>query len=139
MSRPTPPSGRTLRQAGRFTVVGVLATAVNIAVALLVHRAWELSPLWSNFAGFLAAVALSYGGNWFWTFDAGSRHRFAVPRFAAVALLGFAINQAIVFCICTLAGLALWVAMVPVAIVVPAVSFWLNKTRVFLASPQAAA
>lgn len=126
----------TLRQAGRFTLVGLVATAVHIAAALAMHGSFGVSPLWSNFAGFLSAVAVSYLGNWYWTFDHTSRHGFAVPRFIAVALAGFAINHALVFFIADVADRPLWQAMIPVALIVPALSFWLNKTRVFKATSK---
>lgn len=125
------PVRRTLVQASRFAVVGLLATGVHIATAMLVHTLFAVSPLWSNVCGFLAAFSLSYIGHWRWTFEAEGNHAFAVPRFVMVALAGFAINHAIVFGITVVAALPLWMAMVPVAIVVPALSFWLNKTRVF--------
>ncbi|MFO1123112.1 MAG: GtrA family protein [Hyphomicrobiales bacterium] len=129
---------QTLHQAGRFIVVGLAATAVHIMTALAVNAIVGLSPLWSNVAGFLGAVSVSYLGNWYWTFDAESRHGFALPRFLGVALLGFAVNHAMVFAICDVAGRPLWQAMIPVAVVVPALSFWLNKTRVFLAGRRLA-
>jgi len=42
------------------------------------------------------------------------------------------LNQAIVYGVVVTLGQPLWLAMVPVAVVVPAFGFWLSKTKVFI-------
>jgi len=124
---------RLVQQGGRFTVVGLLATGTHVTAALAAHNLLGTSPLWSNFIGFLVAVCVSYFGNWSWTFDRISRHGLAAPRFLAVAVGGFAINHAIVYVMSNRLGLPFVWAMAAVLFVVPAISFWLNRTRVFVA------
>ncbi len=121
-----------LRQAAKFAAVGGGATGVHVLTALTLNSLLQFAPLRANFAAFLAASLVSYIGNWFWTFDGTSRHVFSLPRFAALSLSCFAVNQAIVYAIVAQLGLPLWIAMVPVVIVVPAFGFWLSKTQVFL-------
>lgn len=116
----------------RFGFVGVFVTLLHVAVALSVHGVFAVPPLRANVVAFLAASATSYMLNWFWTFDAESAHGVALPRFLTVSFGGFAVNQAIVYAVVALAGKPLWVAMIPVVIVIPIVSFCLNKLWVFL-------
>jgi putative flippase GtrA len=120
-----------LRQAVKFAAVGGGATLVHVLAALALNSLAHVAPLHANFLAFLVASCVSYLGNWFWTFDAASHHAFSLPRFAALSLSCFALNQAIVYGIVERLGQPLWLAMVPVVAVVPAFGFWLSKTQVF--------
>jgi putative flippase GtrA len=121
-------------QAMKFGVVGGGATFVHVLAALTYNGLAGVTPLWANFFAFLTAAIVSYAGNWFWTFNGVSRHFHAFPRFALLALTCFALNQLIVFGVVQLLGQPLWLAMVPVVIIIPVLGFWLNKTQVFLPS-----
>jgi len=120
-----------IRQAAKFATVGGGATLVHVAVALLAHGLVGLSPLSANFAAFLFASAFSYLLNWAWTFDAAGRHALTLPRFAGLSLACFAANQAIVFLVVELLGWPLWLAMIPVVLVIPPLGFWLSRCWVF--------
>lgn len=120
-----------LRQAAKFATVGGGATAVHLVTALALNSLVQVAPLRANFMAFLVASFVSYIGNWYWTFDGNSPHVFSVPRFAALSLVCFGVNQAIVFGVVELLHQPLWIAMVPVVIVIPAFGFWLSKTKVF--------
>jgi len=124
-------TGSTLRQVMKFVTVGCGATAVHVLTALTLHSLFQVAPLRANFAAFLTAVCVSYMGNWYWTFDGTSRHAFSAPRFVVVSLSCFAVNQAIVYGVVELLHQPFWLAMVPVVIIIPALGFWLNKTKVF--------
>jgi putative flippase GtrA len=132
------PKAFPLVQVLRFGFVGGFVTLLHVAVALSLNGFAGLSPLWANFAAFLVACGVSYVLNWFWTFDAVSRHGAALPKFLTISVSGFLLNQAIVFAIVTLGGKPLWVAMIPVTIVIPVFSFVMSKTWVFLADRQPA-
>lgn len=120
------------RQAVKFAAIGGGATFVHVLAALALNSLVHVAPLRANFLAFLVASCVSYLGNWFWTFDAASHHAFSLPRFAALSLSCFALNQAIVYGVVERLGQPLWLAMVPVVAVVPAFGFWLSKTQVFL-------
>ncbi len=124
------------RQAAKFAAVGGGATLVHVLAALAFNSLAHVAPLRANFLAFLVASSVSYLGNWFWTFDGSSRHAFSLPRFAGLSLSCFALNQAIVFAVVERLGQPLWLAMVPVAAVVPAFGFWLSRTQVFLPRPS---
>jgi len=121
-----------LRQVAKFATVGGGATGVHVLTALALNSLLQVAPLRANFVAFLVASLVSYMGNWFWTFDGTSHHAFSLPRFAALSLSCFAVNQAIVYGVVELLHQPLWLAMVPVVVVVPAFGFWLSKTQVFL-------
>ena len=123
---------QVLRQMPKFFAVGGGATAVHVAAALSFNGLAGIAPLWANVMAFFVASAVSYFGNWFWTFDAASRHGLAAPRFLALSLSCFAVNQAIVYAVVEWLGRPLWLAMIPVVIVVPAFGFWLSRSWVFL-------
>jgi putative flippase GtrA len=125
-----------LRQAAKFAVVGGGTTFVHVLAAMAFNSLAHVAPLRANFFAFLAASCVSYLGNWFWTFDASSRHAFSLPRFAALSLSCFALNQAIVYGVVERLGQPLWLAMVPVVAIIPAFGFWLSKTQVFLPKPS---
>lgn len=120
-------------QAARFLVVGGLATAVHIVTALGLHHFARMAPHPSNLVAFLVACCVSYFGNWLWTFGSVSDHGYALPRFLIVAISGFCVNQLVVFLIVDILHHPFWIAIIPAVAVVPAVTFWLNRTRVFLA------
>ncbi len=124
-----------LQQAAKFATVGGGATLVHVLAALTLNSLAHVAPLRANFLAFLVASCVSYMGNWFWTFDGSSRHVFSLPRFAALSLSCFALNQAIVYCIVERLAQPFWLAMVPVVAIVPAFGFWLSKTQVFLPRP----
>lgn len=121
-----------LRQLAKFAAVGGGATVVHVTSALVFHSYVGIAPLTANFYAFLVASAVSYWGNWLWTFDKASHHHFSAPRFAAVSLTCFSVNQLIVYGVVNLLRQPLWVAMFPVVIFIPLLGFWLSKTRVFL-------
>lgn len=123
---------QVLRQLPKFFAVGGGATAVHVAAALSFNGLAGIPPLWANVMAYFVASAVSYLGNWFWTFDAASRHGPAVPRFLALSLSCFAVNQAIVYAVVEWLGRPLWLAMIPVVIAVPAFGFWLSRSWVFL-------
>jgi putative flippase GtrA len=125
-----------MRQAAKFAAVGGGTTLVHVLAALSFNSLAHVAPLRANFFAFLAASCVSYLGNWFWTFDASSRHAFSLPRFAALSLSCFVLNQAIVYGVVERLGQPLWIAMVPVIAVVPAFGFWLSKTQVFPPKPS---
>jgi putative flippase GtrA len=118
-------------QAARFAVVGGIATVSHFAVAVVLVEGPGLAPVLANFIAFCAAVLVSYLGNHSWTFGATGEHLFHLPRFAAIAVTGLALNQAIVYTMVEGAGADYRLALVVVVLVVPALSFTLNRGWAF--------
>jgi putative flippase GtrA len=120
-----------LHQLGKFASVGVVATVLHVMTALGLNHFANVAPLRANVAAFVVATIWSYLGNWIWTFESKARFQQSAPRFLAMSLGCFGINQAIVYGVTVMAQLPFWVAMIPVVAVVPVFSFWMSRTRIF--------
>ena len=117
-------------QVVRFFCVGAGATIVHVIAALTYH-AFGLTPLWANFFAFLTAFIPSYIGNYAWTFDRVADVRSSLRRFLAISLSCFAVNQAIVYSVTEVGHLPLWVALIPVVLVIPLAGYFLSKLWAF--------
>lgn len=82
------------RQLYWFGLTGSAAAATHWLVVVALVEAAALSPLHANVAGFGLAFLVSYGGHRRLAFRAAAvPHRRALPRFLAVALAGWVLNQ----------------------------------------------
>lgn len=79
----------------RFALVGGAATLVHLLVGVtLIHAGW--APVLANAAAFSIAFTVSFAGHFGYTFvGANASLRAALTRFIALALAGFAANEAI--------------------------------------------
>ena len=123
-----------LREINLFALVGVAATACQVAVSLAAQRWLALGAIVASLVGYAAAVGVSYLGNSLFTFRRPALHGPQFARFATISLTGLAINLATVW-VCTHAlGWPLWLAMIPVVLVVPATTFVMSKFWAFRTS-----
>lgn len=117
---------RETAAAGKFAIVGVLATVTHAGVAAGLLQAGVLGAFPANICGFLVAFGVSFGGHYLWSFSHLRQQGKALKsmtRFLVIALAGFALNSFV---------LALWLELtswpdlfgllVSIAIV-PALSF----------------
>jgi putative flippase GtrA len=119
------------RQGGVFAMVGAAATAVHVGTALTAKQFGGLSPLEANLAGYCAAVGVSYLGNAWLTFRRPTRNLAQFGRFLAVSLAALALNQALVYLLVERAGWPFWLALGPVVVMVPVLSFILSRLWAF--------
>ncbi len=84
---------QSLRKLLVYGIVGLGASLVHILVAWIVTSLVPISIFLANLIGFLVAFLWSYFGHYFLTFQSAQPHRAAFTRFAAVALLGFGVNN----------------------------------------------
>lgn len=94
------------REAGllaRFGGAGVLTTALGLAVIMALDVGLGLDRRLANAAGYLAGAGLSLMLQKRFVFRQPAHAPGATPRFVAVMVLAFALNQAVL----TLAGMAL--------------------------------
>ncbi|WP_428648881.1 GtrA family protein [Roseibium sp.] len=93
--------------AGKFAVVGVIATLTHAAVASSLLASGALPPLAANLGGYLVAFWVSFGGHYFWSFahlrQKGTAFR-SIIRFLIISVSGFLLNSAI---------LSLWLKLTP--------------------------
>lgn len=119
-------------QALRFISVGGGATIVHVVAALFLNGVLAIAPLWANCFAFVLAWSVSYWGNWRWTFAAASAHRSAMPRFLALSVCLFGINQAIVYVGTVVLGWPFWASMVLVLLIIPPLGFLAGRLWAFL-------
>jgi putative flippase GtrA len=84
-----------MRQIAIFIAVGCAAALTHLGIVAAVVELLGIYPLAANVIGFGVAFLVSFGGHARWTFPiAPERFAAARSRFLAVALTGFALNQA---------------------------------------------
>ena len=120
-----------VREINWFAVVGVAATALNYGAAMGAQQLLRLGPLSAGMAGYAAAVGVSYFGNSLLTFRRPAIHGPQFARFAAISLVGLAINLGLVFFGSHVMGWPLWQALIPVVLIVPAATFVMSKFWAF--------
>ncbi|MGF6754752.1 GtrA family protein [Paraburkholderia sp. GAS42] len=86
------PDGRTLRRFVVYAGVGAIGTAAQYAVLITLVTAGLANPVTGSMTGAGVGAVVNYWLNRRVTFRHGSSHLKAVPRFAAIALLGVAVN-----------------------------------------------
>ena len=107
----------------RFGVVGFIATVVHVAAGLGLHHGAGASPLWANGIAFSIAVVVNFLGQSRLTFPEAIAGGGTFVRFVLAALMGFALNQAIVWAVTGPLGEPYWLALALVLAIVPALSF----------------
>lgn len=115
----------------RFAVSGGLATATHILVFVTVVEWLSVRPVVASGIAFVAALFVSYGMNYHWTFSVSGPHRVMLPRFALVAVLGLLLNLGITYAVVDMAGYWYGYALLLVVLLVPAMTFVLSKLWVF--------
>ena len=122
----------SIKQAFRFIVVGLAATAVHYATAVAFASAEILNPRMANVAGFLCAFSVSFMGQWRWTFrDSGSRLGRALPAYFLVALSSFLLNVTLFELLLRLTMLPYYVSLALVLGAVTVITFLASRLWAF--------
>lgn len=120
----------TARTGFWFGVVGVAAALTHAAVFGLLKSA--LWPELANAAGFAVAFFVSFFGHRFLSFqDAGTGLWQSLRRFAATALLGFAVNEAVFVLLLRGFGWPSWPALIAALLVAAGQTFVLSRFWAF--------
>jgi putative flippase GtrA len=77
---------------GRFGGVGVLAAIAHYGVLVVLVEMGGFGATPAALAGYVAGGIVSYGLNYRWTFRSERAHAVAVPRFVAIAAIGFVLT-----------------------------------------------
>jgi putative flippase GtrA len=116
-------AGRECWIAARFGLVGMTATTLHVAVVWVLIVQAGLSALLANLVAFSCAFAVSFAGNYLWTFDTpGSPHR-ALVRFLLIAASAFAVNNGLLVLLLSREWLSEPTAAIAAAAAVPLISF----------------
>lgn len=110
-----------------FGVIGVLATVTHVAVFSVLVELGLATPVAASIPAFLAALVISYFANHHWTFDMRGAHIKHMPRFTLVSVLGLGLNTLITYVVVDVWGGWYGFALAAVILVVPAVTFLLNR------------
>lgn len=104
---------------------------------MLAIEAFAIRPMLANLLAFAIALAVSFLGHFYWTFRpegpvaARRASGAALARFLVVAMIGLALNSAVIYVIVDLQGWPYQVALALMVSVVPAVVFGLSKLWAF--------
>lgn len=116
-----------------FLTVGGSAAAVHFGVVLLLVSQYQAPALAANVAGFLIAFCVSFLGHHRLTFAGGAASaRQSLPRFAAVALLGFVSNE-LLYALLLALGVDYRLALLAVLVAVAAMTWLLSRHWAFAA------
>lgn len=115
----------------RYAGAGALGTVAHYATLMLSVEMLGLRPSLGAGLGATVGALINYLLNYHFIFTATRAHRETVPRFAAVAALGVAINAGIVRVCSEQLGLHYLLAQVLATLVVLSVGYVLNKTWTF--------
>ncbi|MEJ6002370.1 GtrA family protein [Paucibacter soli] len=114
-----------------FGAVGASAAAVHFAVVVLAVKLLALAPLLANVLGFMLAFCVSFVGHHRLSFAAQQASgRQALPRFALVALLGFASNE-LMYAVLLGLGVEYRLALFLVLLAVAAMTWLLSRHWAF--------
>ena len=120
-----------MRHVVRFGISGLVATATHVLVFAGLVELMTVPAVLASVMAFGTALLVSYGLNYHWTFEALGAHRVMLPRFAAVATAGLAVNVLITYLVVNVGGYWYGHAVALVVISVPLMSFLLSKYWVF--------
>ena len=115
----------------RFGITGVLATIAHALVLAGLVELLTVPAVLASVPAFGAALLLSYGLNYHWTFQALGEHRMIFPRFTLVAVSGLVLNVVITFLIVNVGGFWYGYALLAVIFSVPLLTYLLNHYWVF--------
>jgi len=114
-----------------FGAVGASAAAVHFGVVVLAVKLLDLAPLLANVLGFMLAFCVSFVGHHRLSFAAQQASgRQALPRFALVALLGFASNE-LMYAVLLGLGVEYRLALFLVLLAVAAMTWLLSRHWAF--------
>src|SRR6202163_3324230 len=80
------------RQFFYFAGIGVIGTLVQYVVLIGLAQITDISPVWTSAAGFVLGTYVSYILNYRYTFRSTKKHREAMTKFMAAALVGLILN-----------------------------------------------
>jgi putative flippase GtrA len=119
-------------QGSRFIVVGVAATLTHVLVAIGLMDGLGLGMASiANAVAVLAGSAVSYLGNYFWTFRRGGRHLVRAARFIAAYGTVFSVNGLVMLVVADICGVPYLIPLAVIVVATPVVTFLLNRFWVF--------
>jgi putative flippase GtrA len=88
----------------RYAGAGAIGTAAHYAVLIALVQLAGIAAVAASTAGAVAGALVNYGLNYRFTFASDKAHVHALPRFAAVALGGIALNALVMAAVLAVFG-----------------------------------
>lgn len=123
-----------LLQMVKFGFVGLSATAIHTAMLLFLVEKLGVGPVLASVPAFLTALVISFLINHHWTFMAQGAYGRYFSRYAAVSGAGLVLNIAIMYGTVSLMHQSYVVGLGVVIILVPVISFLLQRYWTFSGS-----
>ena len=120
-----------LLQMVKFGFAGLTATAIHTAVLLFLVEIMQMEPVLASIPAFLTATIASFLMNHHWTFIAKGEYRRYFPRYAAVSIVGLFLNITIMYSAVSLMHQPYLIGLAIVIVLVPALSFMLQRSWTF--------
>jgi putative flippase GtrA len=76
----------------KFSALGLLGTGIHMLVLIFGVDVLGLGPVVSSSLGAIAGALTNYWLNYKFNYRSSSRHRDSLPRFMAIASIGFVLN-----------------------------------------------
>lgn len=125
-----------MMRVARFVAVGTLAACVHLGVVVLLVERLGWAPLAANVGGWLVALAVSFTGQWRFTFRAANAPwHTAFPRFAALSVAGFLANEAAYAALLHWSGWSYQLLLAGVLVAVAAITYLLSSAWAFAHTP----
>jgi len=115
----------------RYAGAGGIGTAAHYAVLVALVQGMQTNTITASTAGAIAGASINYVLNHRFTFASRESHRRALPRFAAVAALGVALNALVLGAMLTLVGPHYLVAQVVATLAVLVAGYLANRAWTF--------
>ena len=127
---------KELSSVKRFAIIGGLATATHLLVGnLLIFAGY--AALKANVMAFLVAFFVSFFGHFYYSFaDHNQRVTTSLLRFALTALIGFSVNQSILWSFISIDFLIGNAALIASTTFSMVVTYFLSKLWAFRASDK---
>jgi putative flippase GtrA len=110
----------------RHLIAGGLGTVIYIALVAGFVELVGLHPVTSAVLAFIVLEVFVYWTNRLWVYRATQDHRYAIPRFVVVSLVGIVLNAALMYGVVEGLDLAYGWGLVATTLVVPPTNFLLN-------------
>jgi len=115
----------------RYAAVGAIGTLVHYGVLVVLVQSQAAGALIASTIGFGAGALVNYLLNYYLTFRSRERHHEALAKFMTVALLGLAVNAAVMALLAGALGLHYLLAQLVATAVVLAAGFLANRWWTF--------
>ena len=115
----------------RYIVSGGLATIVHYAILIYLVEMVNVNPTISTTIGFLAAVAVNYPLQYYWTFSSKTRHDLAFLRYTIVTLMTMLVNITIFWVLVEVLHYWYFMSQVVATFFVIVINYFINSKYTF--------